>query len=153
MKPSFGSLTVSAGAGAIFAVGLVLSGMTQPSKVVGFLDVTGAWDASLALVMVGAICVHFIAYRWIRTRSTPLFDSAFHLPTNKDLDPSLVAGAALFGVGWGLGGFCPGPALVTAAGGGVSAIVFVLGMTLGMFFEHAFFRVVRPPQHDAPTRS
>lgn len=133
MKPHFAAF----GTGALFAVGLAISGMTKPSKVTGFLDIAGAWDASLAFVMVGAIAVHFIAYRLVMRRPSPLFDAKFHVPTRKDVDLRLVAGAALFGVGWGLGGFCPGPGLVSAGGGSISALVFVAGMTIGMFVEQA----------------
>lgn len=114
--------------------------MTLPSKVVGFLDLAGAWDASLAFVMIGAIAVHFVLYRVIARRRSPLFDASFHLPTRKDIDRRLVAGAALFGVGWGLGGFCPGPGLVSAGAGSLNAIVFVVGMTLGMLLEQAAAR-------------
>lgn len=128
------------GAGALFAVGLAISGMTLPSKVTGFLDVAGAWDASLAFVMMGAIVVHFVAQRLVRKRSAPLFDTKFHVPTRKDIDARLVAGAALFGIGWGLGGYCPGPGLVSAASGAPAAIVFVVGMTIGMLAEHATAR-------------
>ena len=128
------------GTGALFAVGLAISGMTKPSKVVGFLDIAGAWDASLAFVMVGAIAVHFVAYRIISRRSSPLFDAKFHLPTRKDIDTRLVLGAALFGVGWGLGGFCPGPGLVAAGAGSPNALVFVAGMTIGMLIENAVAR-------------
>lgn len=104
MKPNVAAF----GTGALFAVGLAVSGMTKPSKVIGFLDIAGAWDASLAFVMVGAIAVHFVAHRVVMRRPSPLFDEEFHLPTRKDLDVRLILGAALFGVGWGLGGFCPG---------------------------------------------
>jgi len=138
---------VAFAAGALFAVGLAVSGMTKPSKVAGFLDVAGAWDASLAFVMAGAVAVHFVGLRLVRRRSRPLFDATFHLPTRKDLDPRLVLGAALFGVGWGLGGFCPGPAIVAAGGASTGAIVFVLGMTLGMVLEHAIVRS-RAPAHE-----
>jgi hypothetical protein len=120
------------GAGALFALGLGVSGMTKPAKVVGFLDLFGAWDASLAFVMAGAVLVHGLALRRIGRRSAPFFGDRFDLPTPKDVDGRLVAGAAVFGVGWGLGGFCPGPALVTAAGGGASALLFVLAMTAGI---------------------
>lgn len=143
------SKIVAFGTGALFAVGLAVSGMTKPSKVVGFLDVAGAWDASLLFVMVGAIAVHFIAYRLIVRRNSPLFDVTFHLPTRKDIDGRLVAGAAIFGVGWGLGGFCPGPGLVAAGGGALAPLVFVAGMTLGMLVEHGMVRPARPVQpHD-----
>jgi uncharacterized membrane protein YedE/YeeE len=136
MKPNL----VAFGTGALFAVGLAISGMTKPSKVTGFLDLAGTWDASLAFVMVGAIAVHFVAYRIVKRRKSPLFDTKFHLPTRKDIDVRLVVGAGLFGIGWGLGGFCPGPGLVTAASGSLGALVFVGGMTIGMLAEHASSR-------------
>lgn len=119
-------------AGVLFAIGLGVSGMTKPSKVTGFLDLFGAWDASLALVMVGAIAVHFVLYRVITRRPAPLFDIRFHLPTRNDLDARLLIGAALFGIGWALGGYCPGPGLVSAASGAPHALVFVLSMAVGM---------------------
>ena len=124
-------------AGLLFGVGLAVSGMTRPSKVIGFLDIGGSWDPSLALVMVGAIAVHFVAYRLITRRSKPIFDDKFHLPTRRDADPRLIVGALLFGAGWGLGGFCPGPALVSAASGVFPAILFVAAMTAGMILEQA----------------
>ena len=128
------------GTGALFAVGLAVSGMTRPSKVPGFLDVAGAWDASLAFVMIGAIAVHFVAYRIVMRRKSPLFDAQFHLPTRKDVDPRLVLGAAIFGIGWGLGGFCPGPGLVSAGSGSLGGGMFVAGMTLGMVVEQLVAR-------------
>lgn len=134
------SLALSFGAGGLFAVGLGVSGMTKPAKVTGFLDLLGAWDASLAFVMVGAIAVYFVAHRLITRRSRPLFDTRFHLPTRKDLDARLLIGAAIFGVGWGLGGYCPGPGLVAAATGALPAVVFVLSMAVGMKLEHLFSR-------------
>lgn len=118
--------------GLIFAVGLGLAGMTQPSKVVGFLDFFGQWDASLMLVMGGAIAVHFVLYRLILKRSSPLFATSFQLPTRRDITPQLIGGSALFGIGWGLGGFCPGPGLVSAPTLGVHALTFVGAMTAGM---------------------
>ena len=130
------------GAGSLFAVGLAISGMTKPSKVTGFLDVAGPWDPSLALVMAGAVAVTFIAYRLIRRRASPIFDVKFHIPTRKDIDRRLILGAALFGVGWGLGGLCPGPGLVAGAGGVTPAIVFVGGMTIGMLLEHVVARAI-----------
>lgn len=136
MKPAAGgAMAASFASGALFALGLGVAGMTKPAKVVGFLDLFGAWDASLAFVMVGAIGVHFTLLRLILKRKTPLFDTRFHLPTRKDLDRRLVLGAALFGVGWGLGGYCPGPGLVSAASGAMPALVFVLSMTVGMKLE------------------
>lgn len=130
------------GAGALFAVGLAVSGMTRPAKVVGFLDLAGDWDASLAFVMMGAIAVHFVAYRLVLRRPAPLFDGSFHLPTRRDIDLRLVLGAAVFGVGWGLGGYCPGPGLVSAAAGALGAVVFVVGMTVGMLIEQAVARAL-----------
>lgn len=129
------STAAAAASGAIFGIGLAISGMTRPEKVVGFLDLAGAWDASLAFVMVGAILVHFIAYRLARRRAAPLFDTRFHLPTRKDVDRRLLAGAAIFGIGWGLGGFCPGPGIVAAASGSLPAIAFVAAMTAGILLE------------------
>lgn len=137
---SMKGLAAALGGGAVFGVGLAVSGMTKPSKVVGFLDLFGAWDASLAFVMMGAIAVHLVAHRLITRRASPLFDRRFHLPTRKDLDARLVLGAVVFGVGWALAGFCPGPALVSAAGGTVAALGFVVAMTVGMKLEHALSR-------------
>jgi hypothetical protein len=119
--------------GLVFGAGLVISGMTQPVKVLGFLDVTGHFDASLMLVMVGAIAVHFFGYRWAQRRSAPVFDEKFHVPTRRDIDAKLIIGALLFGAGWGLGGYCPGPAVVSLPGGGLSALTFVFAMLVGMF--------------------
>ena len=109
--------------------------MTKPTKVVGFLDVAGDWDASLAFVMIGAIAVHMALYRLVRRRGAPLFDLRFHVPTRRDLDPRLLGGAALFGLGWGLGGFCPGPALVSLASGGGAVFAFVAAMLGGMLLQ------------------
>jgi len=134
------------GTGALFAAGLAISGMTKPSKIVGFLDISGAWDASLAFVMLGAIAVHFVAYRVVMRRSAPLFDTKFHVPTRKDIDLRLVLGAALFGLGWALGGFCPGPGLVALGGGSLNAVVFIVGMTIGMFVEQAAARALARPK-------
>jgi uncharacterized protein len=134
------------GTGAIFAAGLAISGMIKPSKIVGFLDIGGAWDASLAFVMLGAIAVHFIAYRVVMRRSAPLFDIKFHVPTRKDIDLRLVLGAALFGVGWALGGFCPGPGLVAVGGGSLNAVVFIVGMTIGMLVEQVTARAFNRPK-------
>ncbi len=127
----------SFGAGALFGIGLGISGMTNPQKVLGFLDVTGAWDPSLAFVMMAALAVHITLSRVIRRRGMPLFDRTFHFPTRKEIDAPLVVGAALFGVGWGLAGFCPGPALVSLASAKAPAIVFVASMTVGMMLQHA----------------
>lgn len=131
-------------AGLVFAVGLGLSGMTQPSKVIGFLNVSGDWDPSLAFVMGGAIAVHLTVNRFVQKRGRPLLADIFHLPTRQDVDAKLVLGAVLFGVGWGLGGFCPGPALVSAAAGQASALVFVAAMTVGMLIQHVTAQAPKP---------
>ncbi len=123
--------------GVLFGVGLAISGMTLPERVVSFLDFTGDWNPSLAFVMVGAIAVHFVLFRVVMRSKKPLFEERFHLPTRRDIDPRLLLGAAIFGIGWGLGGFCPGPALTSAAAGFFPAIVFIAAMTAGMLLEHA----------------
>jgi uncharacterized membrane protein YedE/YeeE len=134
MKASLASFV----SGLLFAVGLAIAGMTRPAKVVGFLDLAGAWDPSLAFVMVGAIAVYAVAHRVIMRRPTPLFDVRFHVPKRTDLDPRLLLGAAVFGVGWGLGGFCPGPGLASVVTGALPAPLFVLGMAGGILIEQRF---------------
>ena len=114
--------------GVLFGVGLVIAGMTRPTKILAFLDVTGAWDPSLAFVMMGAIVVHAVAVAVAQRRSASFAGEPFRWPTTKGVDRALIVGAAIFGVGWGLGGFCPGPALVSASAGNRSAIVFVVAM-------------------------
>jgi uncharacterized membrane protein YedE/YeeE len=123
-------------AGALFGAGLLLGGMTQPARVLAFLDLTGPWDPSLAFVLGGAVAVHLAALRLLRGRAEPWFDLRFHLPARRQLDLGLLGGAALFGVGWGLGGFCPGPALVSAAAGSSAAALFVAAMIAGMLLQH-----------------
>jgi uncharacterized membrane protein YedE/YeeE len=115
------------GAGLSFGAGLVLSGMTRPAKVLAFLDVFGEWDPSLAFVMAGAIAVHALGYRLVRRRRRPLGGDRFHVPERGVIDRRLLAGAALFGVGWGLAGYCPGPAVVALASGSLGVAVFALG--------------------------
>lgn len=124
-------------AGALFGAGLLVSGMTHPARVVDFLDMTGRWDPSLAFAIGGAVLVHASTLRWIRRRrSAPWFDLAFHLPARRDLDPPLLVGAALFGIGWGLAGLCPGPGIVSAAAGSPTAVAFVAAMLAGMLVHH-----------------
>lgn len=133
MKEKSGlNLLVSFGVGFLFALGLGVAGMTQPQKVVGFLDLFGNWDPSLIFVMIGAIAVHFISYLFAKKRSSPLLSTQWHLPTRRELTPSLMVGAGLFGVGWGLGGFCPGPAFTTLASLEARPVVFVISMLVGM---------------------
>ena len=124
-------------AGLLFAVGLGVAGMTQADKVLGFLNVAGDWDPSLAFVMAGAIGVNAVLYRLILRRKTPLLGGHFGIPSRTDLDLRLVAGSALFGVGWALGGYCPGPGLVSASTGGIAALTFVAAMTGGMLVQPA----------------
>jgi uncharacterized membrane protein YedE/YeeE len=127
------SLVLAGLAGALFGAGLLVSGMTQPARVVGFLRVAAGWDPSLAFVMAGAVTVYAILFRWIRRRRPdPWFDGSFHLPTRGDIDRPLMVGAAVFGIGWGLGGLCPGPGIVAAASGSVPGLVFVAAMLVGM---------------------
>ena len=119
-------------AGLVFGVGLLLSGMTDPGKVIGFLDLAGTWDPSLAFVMSGAIAVGFFAFRLAGRRGNAFLGGPMHLPNRRDIDSRLVGGSVLFGIGWGLGGFCPGPALVSFGSGQDKAAAFVVAMLAGM---------------------
>ncbi len=124
--------------GLLFGLGLMLSGMTDPGKVLGFLDLTGLWDPSLALVMGGAIAVGVFAFSLAKKRSLSFFGDALRLPTQERITKRLVLGSLLFGAGWGLAGFCPGPALVSMAAGQSKAALFVVFMLIGMgIFEVA----------------
>ena len=118
--------------GLIFGVGLILGGMTNPAKVIGFLDLFGNWDPSLAFVMAGAISIGLLAFRGAGGRPTSLLGEPMRLPTRKDVDKRLVIGSLVFGAGWGLAGFCPGPALVALGTGSFKAIIFVTAMLTGM---------------------
>jgi len=118
--------------GLLFGLGLLLSGMTDPAKVLGFLDLFGAWDPSLAFVMGGAIAVGFFAFALARKRTTSFLGGAMHLPKSTQIDKRLVLGGLTFGAGWGLAGFCPGPGIVSMASGEVKAAVFVAAMLAGM---------------------
>ena len=126
--------------GVLFAIGLGLSGMTQPQKVIGFLDVFGAWDPSLLFVMAGAVGVHFFAYRWSLKRDSPLFSTKWHVPTKQEITSSLVVGSVLFGMGWGLAGYCPGPALTSLASLNTKPLIFVISMITGMYLFCLFDR-------------
>jgi uncharacterized membrane protein YedE/YeeE len=125
-------------AGLVFGLGLTISGMTDPAKVLNFLDVTGTWDGSLAFVMGGGVIVAFIGYRLSFAAATPLFDSRFHLPTALQIDGRLVSGAAFFGIGWGLAGLCPGPALASLLTGSTGVLVFVGAMVVGMWLGRVY---------------
>src|SRR5437899_5241838 len=122
--------------GLIFGLGLLVSGMSDPAKVLNFLDVggipAGTWDASLAFVMAGAVAVTFIGFNRVLRRARPFFAERFYVPTRNDIDLRIVVGPAIFGIGWGLAGFCPGPALTALGFGSVSAFIFVAAMSAGM---------------------
>lgn len=126
--------------GALFALGLLLAGMTRPERVIGFLDVGGSWDPTLAFVMAGAIAVHVLGLRLVQRRRAPLFGPTFHLPARRDIDGRLVLGAGLFGIGWGLAGYCPGPALVSLGAGGTTALIFAGAASAGMVAQHLLRR-------------
>ncbi|CAG9201241.1 GENE II AND X PROTEINS [Burkholderia gladioli] len=119
-------------AGLIFATGLIISGMANPAKVLGFLDIAGNWDPSLAFVMGGAIAVGSIGFAMARRLERSLFNAPISLPSATRIDRRLLAGSTVFGMGWGLAGFCPGPALVSAGGGQLEAMLFVVAMLVGM---------------------
>ena len=135
-------------AGLVFGLGLILSGMANPAKVLGFLDLAGAWDPSLALVMGGAVAVGALAFALARGRTVSLLGAVLRLPTARSVDRRLVLGSVVFGVGWGLAGFCPGPALVALGMGNGKALIFVAAMLAGMglfeFLESRGRAVPRP---------
>lgn len=124
--------------GLLFGLGLIVSQMVNPAKVLGFLDIFGHWDPSLAFVMGGAVAVSSLGYLVAKRRGVPVLAPRLEIPTRRDLDPRLIAGAALFGIGWGLVGLCPGPALVGLTFGPTEIFVFVAAMIIGM----AVFRLV-----------
>jgi uncharacterized membrane protein YedE/YeeE len=136
-------------AGLLFGLGLCLSGMTDPQKVLGFLDLAGAWDPSLALVMVGAIGVAFVAFRIAGRRAASFSGHAFQLPTSQAIDARLVGGSVLFGIGWGLAGLCPGPAIVNLGYLNPRAALFVLAMAAGM----ALHAAITAPAPARPVRA
>jgi len=129
------------GAGVVFALGLGISGMTQPAKVAGFLDFFGDWDPALAGVMGGAVVVNFLLHALItRKLSAPLLDARFALPTRRDIDHRLLLGAVIFGAGWGLGGYCPGPGIVSLVSGAPEALAFFGFMVVGVLAEKGLQR-------------
>lgn len=125
-------------AGAIFGAGLALGGMTDPARVRGFLDVFGEWDPALAFVMGGAVIVMAVAWRIVPRMAGPLISGEFHVPTRSDLSPRLIGGAALFGIGWGVAGLCPGPGIAALVIEPASAAVFVAAMLGGMTLVRVF---------------
>jgi hypothetical protein len=134
--------------GLVFGLGLILAGMADPAKVLGFLDLAGAWDPSLALVMGGALAIGLVAFAVAKRRTASLLGQPMRLPTARRIDARLVGGSLLFGIGWGLAGFCPGPALVALGMGEAKALVFVVAMLAGMgLFELIErLRATRRPQ-------
>ena len=127
--------------GFIFGIGLILSGMTNPAKVTGFLDLAGRWDPSLGLVMGGAILVGLFASRWAAGRKQSLTGAVMRVPSATQIDRRLVLGGLTFGAGWGLAGYCPGPALASLASGGAKPLVFVAAMVVGMIVFEALERM------------
>ena len=133
--------------GMIFGSGILLAGIANPAKVLNFFDIAGSWDPSLAFVMAGALAVTFLGYRFVLRRPRPVFDVKFHLPTRRDIDPALVGGSALFGVGWGIAGFCPGGALPALGTLRPEALAFVASMILGLFIARGLKALAaRSPQ-------
>ncbi|HCB42208.1 MAG: hypothetical protein CMK97_18455 [Pseudomonas sp.] len=129
--------------GLLFGFGLLISGMANPAKVLGFLDLAGAWDPSLALVMAGAIAVAFLPMQWVQRRGITLRGEQAQLPTSRQIDRRLVIGSLLFGAGWGVAGFCPGPALVAASALIPQALLMVAAMLLGMWLFTRYDRRVK----------
>lgn len=126
--------------GVLFAIGLGVGGMTQPQKVLGFLNVWD-WDPSLLFVMAGAVGVHAVLYPLVTKRRSPLLDVQWHIPSKKDIDANLILGAAIFGVGWGLAGYCPGPALTALSTGTVRPMLFVIFMIAGIYCHRRFSKI------------
>jgi uncharacterized membrane protein YedE/YeeE len=136
------SVVIQFAIGLIFGLGLVISGMSNPAKVLNFLDLAairnGAWDPSLAFVMMGAVATAFVGFRLVLKRPRPVFAEAFQLPVRSDIDSRIVSGPAIFGIGWGLAGLCPGPAFVALCYGTSASILFVIAMFAGMAIARAF---------------
>ena len=132
--------TITFLAGLIFGLGLIVSGMTNPANIIGFLDIAGDWNPSLAFVMMGGISITFFAFRYIANKKLTLFNEPVHLPGTTQLSKELVIGSLLFGAGWGLAGFCPGPALVALGTGSKQAGIFVLAMLVGMHGHDIFYK-------------
>nr|BBJ03985.1 membrane protein [Marinobacter nauticus] len=136
-------------AGLIFGLGLIVSGMANPEKVLGFLDIAGAWDPSLAFVMGGAVIVGLVAFTIARRRTSSFLGFKIKLPTNTQIDKRLIVGSMMFGVGWGIAGFCPGPALVAFGAGEIKAVVFVASMVTGMILFEIAERIRTSSGHNA----
>lgn len=137
---------VALAAGLVFGLGLILSGMGNPAKVQNFLDFFGVWDPSLALVMGGAIAIGLMAFTWAKKRTSSVLGAPMQLPTSTALDARLLSGAAMFGVGWGLAGFCPGPAVMNLLTGHSEVWLFVAAMLVGMLAQHGWERARKQPK-------
>ncbi len=124
--------------GLLFGTGLTISGMVNPMKILNFLDISGPWDPTLIIVMGSGLVVTLLGYQIIFKRNAPLFATSFRLPTSQDIDVKLLGGAALFGLGWGLTGFCPGPAVASVVFGKTESIIFVIAMAAGMIVTRQF---------------
>ena len=124
--------------GVLFGLGLIISGMSNPQKILAFLDLTGAWDPSLVFVMIGAIVVGLAGFYVVSKRTEAFFGGALHIPKKRDITKPLILGSLIFGVGWGIAGFCPGPALVALGAGHLKALVFLIAMLAGMEFCERF---------------
>ncbi len=135
-------------AGLLFALGLGIAGMTDPNKVLDFLDVTGAWNPSLGFVMGGAILVYMPVYRALKAKAKPLIAAQFHWPSAIDIDARLVIGSSLFGLGWGAVGLCPGPAVVAATTGSTPILIFFAAMAAGMLAHHGVREALRARRED-----
>jgi uncharacterized membrane protein YedE/YeeE len=138
MKKHFGLVSQYA-IGVLFGWGLIISGMSNPEKILGFLDVTGLWDPSLIFVMLGAVLVGLAGFYIVSKRTEAFFGGALHIPSRKDITKPLIVGSLIFGAGWGIAGFCPGPALVALGAGHLKALVFVIAMLIGMEICERFF--------------
>lgn len=151
---SFRAIVFALISGALFGAGLVIGGMTRPDKIIGFLDVFGAWDFSLALVMAGAVSTYSVMYRLVLKRQSPVYSPGFVLPSQHRIDAPLLGGAALFGTGWGLGGYCPGPALTSLSALLPQTLVFVGAMLVGILLNFALNALrKRPADAGAPAET
>jgi len=142
MKKHFGLFSQYA-IGVLFGLGLIISGMSNPQKILGFLDLAGNWDPSLIFVMLGAVIVGLGGFYVVSKRTEAFFGGALHIPTRRDITKPLIVGSLIFGAGWGIAGFCPGPALVALGAGHLKALVFVLAMLVGMEVCEQFFTAHR----------
>ncbi|MBC9875933.1 YeeE/YedE family protein [Bradyrhizobium sp. INPA01-394B] len=140
--------------GLVFGLGLIVSGMSNPAKVLNFLDVggipAGTWDPSLAFVMAGAVAVTFLGFNRVLKLARPFFARRFYIPTRTDIDPRIIVGPTIFGIGWGMAGFCPGPALTALGFGSVSALIFVAAMCVGMLLARFIAHLPSVTRYVAP---